>query len=69
VISPDCTADWTGLVAQGFEALSELDDNHDGVVDVTDAAWSDLLLWVDRDHDGKSAGELTPIAESTVFSL
>jgi hypothetical protein len=56
--------------SNGFEALSELDDNRDGVVDANDAQWSEVLLWTDRDHNGVSTGdELEPIAGSAVTAI
>lgn len=60
-----------GAVAhEGFEALAELDSNHDGVIDPADAAWPRLLVWVDGDHDGSSrASEVASIAGSGVASL
>jgi hypothetical protein len=59
-----------GLAANGFEALRELDDDGDGVVDGHDAAWIRLLLWTDLDHDGiSSPDELMPIAASAVTAL
>jgi len=40
----------------GFEALAELDGNHDGVVDAADGAnWTRLALWGDEDNDGVSS--------------
>jgi hypothetical protein len=54
----------------GFEALSELDDDRDGLVDRSDSAWAALLLWSDRNHDGISeASELTSIGASHVSAL
>lgn len=54
----------------GFEALGEMDDNGDGLLSASDGAWSSLLLWVDRNHDGAStADELQPIAGSVVTAL
>lgn len=54
----------------GFAALRELDANGDTIVDVADPAWTQLLLWVDRNHDGSStADELQPIASSIVTGL
>ncbi len=54
----------------GFEALSELDDNGDGLVDARDAAFGELLVWRDQDHDGKSASrELTSLREAGVRRL
>ena len=55
---------------QGFEALSELDDNHDGKVDAKDANFSQLLLWADHDGDRRSdAGELSKLSDNQVQSL
>lgn len=43
----------------GFNALSVLDENLDGIIDSRDSRFSELRLWVDRDHDGWSRpGEL-----------
>jgi hypothetical protein len=54
----------------GFIALAEFDLNHDGVLDSSDPAWSSLLLWTDRNHDGISQpDELTPIARSAVTAI
>lgn len=59
-----------GLAAHGFIALAELDDNGDHVVDRRDVAWSRLLLWTDRNHDGVSTNnELEGIAGSVVAEL
>lgn len=56
--------------ANGFQALGELDDNGDGVVNASDAAWIALLLWVDRNHDGYSTpDELLPVGASAVTGL
>ncbi len=47
--------------ANGFEALAELDVNHDGQLDARDPAFASLLLWSDRDGDQHSSpGELAP---------
>lgn len=54
----------------GFEALKEFDDNHDGVIDAKDAVWDRLLLWRDLNHDGVSqANEIQPIRESRVLAI
>ncbi|HEX2061298.1 MAG TPA: hypothetical protein VHK90_11200 [Thermoanaerobaculia bacterium] len=54
----------------GFEVLAELDANADSVVDGKDPAWSELVLWFDRNHDGISLrAELWPIADSEVTGL
>ena len=54
----------------GFAALADLDGNGDGVIDARDAVWSHLLLWVDRNHDGKSEpSELLPVSASGVTAI
>jgi hypothetical protein len=50
--------------SDGFEALAAYDrpaggGNSDGVVDVADAIWGRLRLWVDRNHDGLSQPDET----------
>lgn len=66
---------WTMLhsgarAANGFEALKDLDDNEDGVIDAADAGWAALLLWSDHNHDGVSQpGELQRIAASFVRAV
>lgn len=58
------------LAPNGFRALAELDDDGAGVIDASDSAWPALLLWTDRNHDGRSSpDELQPIAESAVAAL
>lgn len=57
------------LTANGFIALSEFDDNSDGVIDSQDEVWPFLLLWIDRNHDGESAGEIERISASSVTAL
>ena len=61
----------TGAAAgNGFQALADLDDNADGVIDEGDAAWSHLLVWRDANHDGvSSAAELTSLSEEGLRSL
>lgn len=54
----------------GFVALGEYDDNHDGVIDARDAVWAQLLLWRDLNHDGISQPlELAPVAASQVRAI
>jgi len=56
--------------ANGFDALSEYDDNRDGQIDSSDQIWQYLLLWTDRNHDGISQpAELTPIGASMVTAI
>jgi hypothetical protein len=61
----------SGAVAKnGFEALAEYDDNHDGRIDDVDSIWRFLLLWFDTNHNGVSeTAELLSIAESAVSSV
>jgi hypothetical protein len=47
------------LPVSGFDVLAEFDDaahggNGDAHIDSEDAVWSDLLLWIDANHDGDS---------------
>lgn len=54
----------------GFIALAEFDLNGDGVIDASDPAWSSLLLWTDRNHDGVSQpDERTPVASSGITAI
>lgn len=54
----------------GFEALAELDTNHDNIIDSSDAAWPHLLLWIDRNHNGVSEpDEIVPIAQSQITAI
>lgn len=43
--------------SSGFEALGELDDNDDAMIDREDEAYDKLLLWIDKNHNGKSEQE------------
>jgi hypothetical protein len=58
----------SGEVARdGFEALAELDDDGDGVVDERDSSFASLLLWTDRDGDRRSTpDELEPASKRLV---
>ncbi len=48
----------------GFAALAALDTNADGKIDAQDAAYSQLVVWQDKNSDGVSqAGELLSIAD------
>ena len=38
--------------SDGFQALAQLDSNHDGVINAKDAAFSELGVWVDTNSDG-----------------
>jgi RTX toxins and related Ca2+-binding proteins len=54
----------------GFAALAALDDNGDGKIDASDAAFSSLRVWRDLDQDGVTdAGELQTLVEAGVASI
>ncbi|UZR28845.1 calcium-binding protein [Methylococcus mesophilus] len=44
------------LASDGFDALADLDANHDGVLNAADAAFAGLRLWRDLNQDGTSQG-------------
>ncbi|GGF96823.1 MULTISPECIES: hypothetical protein [Cysteiniphilum] len=51
----------------GFDALSDLDDNHDGVFDAQDAAFTSVKIWQDADQNGFStASELKTLTEAGI---
>jgi hypothetical protein len=50
--------------------LSELDTNHDGVIDSQDAAFADLRVWVDANSDGiTESGELKTLTDLQISQL
>jgi hypothetical protein len=53
------------VAANGFEALGIFDANQDGVLDGADPIWPWLLLWVDRNHNGRSEPEELRAVSST----
>ncbi|MBI1860812.1 MAG: hypothetical protein HYR96_07840 [Deltaproteobacteria bacterium] len=56
--------------ANGFEALKEFDDNHDGVIDQKDAAYATLRLWFDRNKNAVTdRGELMTLKRAGVESI
>lgn len=60
------------LCYDGVEALRALDQNGDGLVDRRDAAFAQLLIWVDSNSDGLSQpGELSSLSGHGIkaFSL
>jgi len=51
----------------GYLALQVFDDDGDGLIGSTDAVYSDLLVWVDRDQDGTSSpSELSDLVTAGV---
>lgn len=58
------------LATDGFDALSDLDSNGDGVFDAQDAEFANVKIWQDLDQDGISdAGELTSLADAGIVSI
>jgi hypothetical protein len=56
--------------ANGYQALAELDSNHDGQIDAADSAYVTLQIWQDSNGDGySSANELHTLAEVGVQSV
>lgn len=54
----------------GFEALAELDENGDRIINREDAGFSKLMVWIDADHNGKSgADELKDLESLGILSL
>jgi hypothetical protein len=54
----------------GFAALAQYDDDHDGRIDARDAVFARLLLWRDADGDGRAQpAELVPLASTDVVAL
>ena len=62
---------WNGAkAANGFEALINLDVNNDGVIDVSDPAYSELRVWNDTDGNGLSdTDELLTLTDAGVRSI
>ncbi len=56
--------------ADGFEALAQYDDDHDGRITPHDPVWNSLQLWSDFDRDrASSAWELLPLEHSGLASI
>jgi VCBS repeat-containing protein len=54
----------------GFSVLSDLDSNHDGVIDAKDAEFSTLKVWQDANQDGVSqADELKTLDQLGIASI
>lgn len=56
--------------ANGFEALSTLDGNSDGVINADDAGFTQLKVWVDQNQNGLSdEGELLDLGSLDISSI
>ena len=54
----------------GFDALSDLDSNDDGVFDATDTRFADVRVWRDLNQDGVSqSNELSTLAANNIRSI
>ena len=59
-----------GLISiSGFQALTELDENKDGIIDSNDSAWNHLRVWIDADQNGVSEGELKTLDALGITSI
>ena len=59
-----------GEVGDGFARLGSFDSNDDGLVDLTDAGFSELQVWQDSNENGVTdAGELVDLESAGVASL
>ena len=58
------------LAANGFEALADLDENRDGVLDANDSAFSQLRIWRDVNGNGVTeSGELLTLAQADLAGI
>ena len=59
-----------GFYSSSMDALFSLDTNADNVVDLDDAQFRDLMLWVDQDQDGISQpNELRSLDDEGIVSF
>lgn len=58
------------LALNGFEALQEFDADHNRLLDVNDPSFSQLVLWIDDDHNGQSMpNELHSMGEVGIVAI
>ncbi|MBN6150275.1 hypothetical protein JR065_07985 [Xanthomonas sp. AmX2] len=58
------------LASNGFEALRDLDDNQDGLIDQNDAVFAELRIWRDLNGNGRTdSGELQTLAQSGLSAV
>ena len=54
----------------GYQALAQLDSNHDGVISSADAQFAKLGVWLDGNADGQTGvGEVKSLAELNIAQL
>jgi hypothetical protein len=53
----------------GFIALAELDDNHDGRIDAADPAFAKLQLWADANRDRQGSTDELTAAFTSIVSI
>jgi len=54
----------------GYTALAQYDSNRDGVIDRNDKVFSKLVVWFDRNHDGKTnSDELVSLSSTGVTKV
>jgi len=54
----------------GYTALAQYDSNRDGVIDRNDEVFSKLVVWFDRNHDGKTnSDELVSLSSTGVTKV
>ena len=54
----------------GYAALAQYDENHDGVIDNKDKIYPQLTVWFDKNHDGLTdPGELQSLSSSGVTRI
>ncbi|WP_413536280.1 hypothetical protein [Rahnella inusitata] len=58
------------LAKNGYLALQELDDDHNGIIDSVDAIWQQLNVWQDKNSNGKvDSGELLSLDSLKISSI
>jgi hypothetical protein len=58
------------LAKNGYLALQELDDDHNGIIDSADAIWQQLNVWQDKNSNGKvDSGELLSLDSMRISSI
>lgn len=59
-----------GYAVDGFQALAQYDSNSDSVINSSDAAWSNLRIWVDANGNGVTdSGELETMSQAGITSI